>query len=263
MKPAPAISEIPADYFVTDHRVRGYEAGFAGNLKFVNCLHYLQEAAECQADALGIGLEFLKGRGLLWVLSRYHIRLHRYPLMGDRVRIATWPYAWERLFAYREFVFVDALGQRYGEASSAWLLLDAETFRPVRPQDHLPPVALFPQREVETPFAPLPAISRIDASQVFQVRMHDLDINRHVNNAVYVEWALETAPAELWKDYRPVELEVRFSAMAFQGDSVTAEVQIEQMDECAGPTLLHRVCRTRDQQELTRFRSRWQRFEQP
>ncbi len=260
MNPESATSGIPSEYFVTDHRVRGYEAGFAGNLKFVNCLHYLQEAAECQADAMGIGLEHLKGRGLLWVLSRYHIRLHRYPRMGDRVRVASWPCAWERLFAVREFVFMDGADQRYGEASSAWLLLEAKNFHPVRPQEHLPAVPLFERRELETQFAPLPAVTRIDATQVFQVRMHDLDVNRHVNNAVYVEWALEAAPSELWKHHRPVEIEVRFSAMAFHGDSITVEVEVDPSGESSTQTLLHRIVRTRDQQELTRIRSRWQRY---
>lgn len=243
-------SQWPESFIQREHLVHGHEAGLAGNLKFVNCLHYLQDAAETNADALGVGLEFLKGCGLMWVLSRYHIRLDHYPFVGDRIRVVTWPYGWKRLFAIREFVFIDSNGARYGNATSAWLLIRAEDHRPVRPQDHLPPVKLFPQREIENDFTRLPALGRVDYQERFKVRMHDLDINRHVNNSIYVEWALETVPVEVWKQFRPHEVEVEFLSMAFLGEKVGVEV--EQVKEGPHPVFLHRIFRDGgDGQELT------------
>lgn len=245
----------PAAFFVAEHRVRGFEGGPAGNLKFINCLHYLQEASETQAEQIGVGLSFVKERGFLWVLAGYHIRLHRYPLVGETVRVATWPYGWKRLFALREFVFLDAHDQRYGEATSAWLLVREGSFRPVRPQEHLPAIPLHNRREIEDPFAPLPAPGNDAVSRSFEVRAHDLDVNRHVNNAVYVEWALESVPPATWSDLRPFEVEARFLSMAFFGDTVLADTQVPAPP---GNQFLHRIRRASDKRELTRLRSRWQ-----
>lgn len=243
---------------MAEHQVRGYEAGIARNLKFVNCLHYLQDAAEIHAERIGVGLSHLHGKGLLWVLSGYHIRIDRYPMIGERVRVATWPSGWHRLFALREFVFLDADGGVYGAATSAWLLIRADNHHPVRPREHLPEIAFDSRRVLADSFSRLPPFERADHTAVFRVRLHDLDVNRHVNNAVYVEWALEAVPPEIWNTCRPVEVEVRFSAMAFLGDTVESEV--EQIPSGAGAVFHHRIRRSRDGTELARLRSRWTRF---
>ncbi len=244
-----------ASAVVAEHKVRGYEAGIARNLKFVNCLHYLQDAAEIHADRIGVGLSWLRDKGFLWVLSGYHIRLDRYPMIGDSVRVATWPSGWHRLFALREFVFLDAEDRAYGAATSAWLLIRADDHHPVRPREHLPDIAIRPRRVLEDPFGRLPPLDHSDHSASFRVRLHDLDVNRHVNNAVYVEWALEAVPPETWDRFRPVEVEVRFSAMAFSGDTVEADV--ERIPTESGPAFRHRIRRSSDGTELARLRSRW------
>lgn len=243
------------DYIVAEHVVRGYEAGLAGNLKFANCLHYLQDAAEVHANRIGVGLDFTSRNGLIWVLGRYHVRLHRYPRAGASVRVATWPFGWLRLFALREFAFLDAAGGRYGEASSAWLLVRAEGFVPVRPHEHLPPLPYYERRMIDTPFRHLPVPQSVDHCEQYRVRIHDLDVNRHVNNAVYVEWALEAVPADTWNQLRPYEVEAEFIAMAFQGDTVAVEV--EELPSKDGRSFLHRITRPADGRELTRLRSRW------
>lgn len=251
----PPPQPLPEEYLIAEHNLRGYELGTEGNLKFVNILHYLQEASEMHADRIGVGIDALSDKNLLWVLARYHICLHRYPRRTNKLRVFSWPFGFERLMAIRDFVFADPTGTPYGVASSAWLVVTSDGFRPVRPEKHLPNIPAFPHRAIDNDFRQLPKLSRTDHSATFRVRMHDLDVNRHVNNAVYVEWALEATPASIWHSYRPYEVEAQFSAMAFYGDSVQVDVCV--ISDAPEPRFLHRICRADDGTELTRLRTRW------
>jgi fatty acyl-ACP thioesterase A len=83
----------------------------------------------------------------------------------------------------------------------------------------------------------------------------DLDLNRHVNNAVYAAWALETIPQVTAEEYCLKELEIAFRAEARYGDTVISRCSAEN----GGPqaTYLHQIVDERDGRELMRGRSRW------
>jgi acyl-ACP thioesterase len=86
------------------------------------------------------------------------------------------------------------------------------------------------------------------------VRRSDLDVNRHVNNAVYVRWALDAAPPELVETARLSSLEVSVRAEARAGDAVLARWAREPGAEDAW---LHQLLREEDGRELARLRTRW------
>lgn len=246
----------PADRLIAEHTVRGFEVGIEGNLKFTCCLNYLQDAAERDAARLNVGLADLQARGLLWVLSRLRVELSTYPMIGDTVQVYSWPAGWDRLFAIREFILTDPSGKLFGRASSAWLVLKSESFRPVRPHDHLPEIPLLNRRDVELDTHHLPALEQPNFSRDFAVRMHDLDVNRHVNNAVYAEWALESLPPDIWATFRPYELDAQFIGMAFPGQSCRAQARcIHRAADRAD--FHHSISRPSDGRELTRLISRW------
>ena len=108
-------------------RVRCRETDRNGMLKLSSWFDFLQEAAANHAARLGVGLEALSERGLLWVLSRLHLSICRYPAIGEPGTVETWPNGFRRLFAHRQFRLTGEDGGELAVASSAWLLLSAET----------------------------------------------------------------------------------------------------------------------------------------
>jgi acyl-ACP thioesterase len=231
-----------------------------GNLKFTTILHYLQDAAEQDATRLGVGLAELSARGMIWVLARIHVRLKRYPMLGDTVHVHSWPVGWQRLYALRDFLLTGANGTPFAVASSAWLVLRAADLRPLRPKDHLPDIPLHNQRSCPLDLKPMSEPADVAHASSFDVRMHDLDINRHVNNAIYAEWALESVPHDLWQHHRPFELEAQFLGMALPGQRVRSEVAIPLPMPDGAIHCVHRILRADDAQTLTRLQSRWRTF---
>jgi len=87
--------------------------------------------------------------------------------------------------------------------------------------------------------------------------MGHLDWNRHVNNAVYIQWALESVPPDLLMSRRPMELEVSYRAEAFYGDEVLSAAQRVPEGESAEAAFLHQILNAATGVELARLRTRW------
>ena len=245
--------------FQIQFQIRSYEIDSNGKIKISTLLNYLQEAASQHAARLGASVLDLFPRNLTWMLSRYHVLIFGYPSWGETITINTWPSAKESLFALREFEILDQKGERCAIATSSWMLLDFKKKQPVRPQDHLPHFQHRSERIIDDNFDPLPSPEKVDIELPFRVRMSDLDLNQHVNHVSYIEWALETVPAEILKKYQPMELEISFRGEAFYGDRILSRTQIIKHDSPA--SFLHQIISEKDGKELTRLKSTWQVFD--
>ena len=231
-------------------RVRSYEAGADGCASILSICNYLQEAAGNHAFALGVAIDQLAVQNLSWVLSRLRVRMQTYPKWREEVRIVTWPCGVERLFAHRDFELFGAGGQKLGVATSSWLLLNIQKRRPARMLDVVKDFAVSDRPRAlggelgERLSAPPPS----GTERSFRVRGSDLDVNRHVNNVNYIEWAVETVPAGAGT---LADLQVEFLAESVGGDEVVSR--------CAGsgPVCRHELTRSSDGRTLALARTEW------
>jgi acyl-ACP thioesterase len=213
---------------------------------------WLQEAAGRHAEQLGVGIDALHARGLIWVLARQYVEVERPVVMGDRAEVATWPSGTDRLSAYREFeVRVD--GAIRVRAVTQWIVVDLATRKPVRPRSVMP-VDLVEETPHVLPLPsgrpPPPEPAAID--RPFATRYLDIDRNLHVTNASYVEWACEAVPEETWRRARLRAFEAHFIAECRHGS------RIRSVSAPAGDgVFVHSVRREEDGKELARLRTTW------
>ena len=187
--------------------------------RLLELLDAMSETAGRHAEKLGVGVRDLHAKGLTWVLARLHVKVTNVPAAGQSVHIATWPSGRHRLFAVREFRLADDAGSEILRATSAWALMNMETRRPSRLDPHLPVFSRHPGRMVEDDFPPLPPVQAGDSRAAYRARAADIDINDHVNNTVYLDWALRAVPAAA-RGRKPLALEVAFLGEARLGDEV-------------------------------------------
>jgi acyl-ACP thioesterase len=243
-----------ATIFETDFPVRYHELDSHGNLRPVTLLNYLQDAAGLHASQLGVSVADLRRRGLIWVLSRLHLIVDRYPRAGQTVIVKTWPSARQGLFSCREFELLDGCGGRsVARATTSWAVLNIASRRPVPLDICLPAYPLYERRAVNDDFstlAQLPA-AVVPSENRFRVLRGDLDSNQHVNNAIFAGWALESVPDAVAAGSL-AELEISFRAEVLYGDTVTSRCALIQPDTC-----LHQIANTRDNRELARLKTSW------
>lgn len=247
----------------------------------ISICNYLQEAASNHARALGVSVEQLEESNTTWVLARLRVEMDRYPRWRNEVRVETWPSGTERLFATRDFLVSDEGGLILGRATSAWLLIDRRRRRPVRlPADivglNLPDrPRVFDDGDVAIPVVESgESEAGVDVRKI-RARYGDMDVNGHVNNVCYIEWAMEPVRKDVLESGQVARMDVQFKGEAVFGDAVEIAVEVlggtdlDRPDSDArdslirgsmGPdslVLIHTVRRTDDTRELTRLRSVW------
>ncbi|MCP4114942.1 MAG: hypothetical protein GY737_05950 [Desulfobacteraceae bacterium] len=236
----------------------GYSTlGSQGQLKIVSILNFLQDAASEHAAALGVSGFDLAREDLAWVISRYQIEIKAAPKWRDEIWIETWRSPVKNLYELRQFRIIDREARELITARAFWVMVKKENGRPVRLSRYLSDRFLeksTPSSATEmfqTPKDP----GRVDFELPFKIRMHDLDLNHHVNNAIYVEWAVETVPETLLLNYRPATINVSFHRESFYGDAIVSRTQILETPE--GPQTLHSILGKEGTMELARINILW------
>jgi medium-chain acyl-[acyl-carrier-protein] hydrolase len=240
--------------YFQEFAVRAYEMDYQGLAKPETLFNYLQEAAAQHAHKLGLSVLELNKKNLTWVLSRYHIRVERYPVWGAGVTVRTWPALAQGLYAIRDFQAADNKGS-VASATSSWMILNLATKKPVPVDKNLPDYPLHEERALPDSFPPLPGLDRIDGEKVFVVCQNDLDFNRHANNVAYIRWGLEGVPPDILLKRRPRDIEITYRRQVFYGDNVLSRVQ--ESESGRESVFFHQLYREEDDQELARLRTVW------
>ncbi|MGA7826298.1 MAG: acyl-ACP thioesterase domain-containing protein [Geobacteraceae bacterium] len=242
--------------FTARYRVRSYETDFKRRLKPVSLLHYFQDAASSHATFLGFSVADLLRKRMTWMLSRYQIRIFRYPTEGENLLVRTWRSAVDGYHALRDFEIFDDHDRLLAIASSSWLIVSVDTRRPVRIKVAVEDFPIHPCRSFPDDFVTFSKRAFFDRELPFRVRMGDLDQNRHVNNAVYLDWAIEAIPPDIVENYLPAEIHIAYRSEAFYGGSIVSRsVSLESPD----PWIYqHQLVSEGEGRELTRLMTIWQ-----
>lgn len=230
--------------------VRSFDVDGRGILTPLALLAWMLEAAGRHAVALGWGIHQLHQRGMTWMLSRLRLAVASLPSWGETVSLRTWPSGIDRLFALRELELLGGDGRVLAHATSAWLLLDLGTRRPLRPGPELAALAeVTPGPREHGAAEALPELAAASGASTFLARAFDLDINGHVTAATLARWVLESLPAPTLMGSRLQSLDLDFRAEVMLGDEVVGEY------ENRGSFHLHRLRRTGDGREVLRGRT--------
>ena len=237
--------------FEKEYIISSYECDRNENLRLLTLMNILQDAADGHATALGLGLDYCLSKGLAWVGSNYHLQILRLPKMHEKIRLLTWPAVEKKLGAIREFLLLDDKGKPIIKASSQWILIDAARRKPITLRENLPMYQVIDERVIETDLAKIPEPQRIDEKSEFFIRFDDIDLNNHVNNAVYPLWASEAVGIEFRSIHTPSEIEISFKKEGLYGENVSVETEINHL------VSVHSIKASGDGRELARVRILW------
>ena len=177
-------------------RVRYSETDIDAKLSLTGIMNYMQDCSTMQSEDAGVGIGYLGREKKAWLLSSWQIVIGRRPVLGERIKVLTWPYAVKGLYALRNFAILDEKGEYLVKANSYWFLMNTETGRPMRITDaDTDPYGEFnPKIEMEDAGRKIAVPKEMEETGRLVVMKHLLDTNLHVNNAQYVDIARELVP---------------------------------------------------------------------
>lgn len=193
-------------------------------------LWLLQDAPMHQSEQLQVGDTYLKSNGFGWMLAKYDIKMTRYPKKGESVGVMTRPVGTKFHFVFREYVIYDEQDIEIGRVSSCWVLMNLAERKPV----HMPPVMLEryrmsseDNRVLSFPIMPRP--KSFDIEKMFYAQQSDIDGNGHVNNIIYLSWALDTLPDDITSRHLE-RIEITFMHEVFLNTQIRSMAALEETD---------------------------------
>ncbi|GHV49705.1 hypothetical protein FACS1894216_00570 [Synergistales bacterium] len=242
------------DRLSLNFRVPYYGGGTDGRMKIGALPQFFQEAAAVHADGLGVGVAYLRERGLTWVMRRYRINVLR-PLRASDVSVATWYEPKKNLFSVRRFEAFSG-GEKLAEAWTGWIVVDLENGRPLRLDRALPKAYYDNAGHLEPD--ELPHVERPGDSggeYMYSVRRGELDVNGHVNHTVCFDWVTESIPDEVFGDCEPAVLDAEYM-LSIPRTDVTVRTE-RQPGELL--RFLHSVVIRETGKEAVRLSTEWRR----
>ncbi|MBQ3117800.1 MAG: hypothetical protein IJC11_05720 [Alphaproteobacteria bacterium] len=199
-----------------------------GKLRLRSLFNLFQAMADNHAHLLGVGYQYCIQNGLGWIGGGYAVEINKLPTWGDTVLLKTWPAKTTAVTAIREFEMTNVqTGEVLVRASSQWVLIDTIKKRPISVVKHLQGFELITERAVDTSFPKLPELDRADIEFSQIIRTDDIDLNHHVNNAVYPTWILDALPENYLSNNRIVKLQIQYKNPAQKGDNIVVQTQMK------------------------------------
>src|SRR5574344_688259 len=233
------------------HTIKIFECDLRESLKISILMNLFQGAAEENIDKLGIGYDYLKENSLGWVALNYHINILKMHLRDDTLIIKIWPNDKHSIYEIRDFLFTNDKNEILVQATSRWTLINLEKRQPVAFSKYLPEFTSVDKSAFNSDFEKITPPTKIDLEKNYTVNFDDLDVNNHVNNAIYSIWSSNAVPSEFHKYNEIQQLEINFKQEAILDDNITIYTQLE------NNTSIHEIKRPEDDTTLATFRIKW------
>ena len=201
--------------------ISSFQVDIQQKLRIRSLFNLFQDLADEHAEKIGVGYTYCSQNNIGWVGGAYHLKINRLPTWGEEISIDTWPSGTTAACGIRDFLMKDKSGHILVNATSQWVLIDTKRFRPIPVAKHLPHYELTDDHALVSAFDKI-CLPDGDVSKTlsFPVHADDIDLNHHVNNALYPTWVLDSFDDEFRSTHYPTELQITFKRSAKFGDTI-------------------------------------------
>lgn len=189
--------------------LQAYQCDRYGKMRPLILMNELQGMGDKHAERLGVGYEYCLSHNMAWVVTHYLVDIIEMPTEREELVIQTWPSCQDALRATRDFEILGADGRLMVRATSQWILIDLNSRRPLRLDENLPKWMINTRRAWDRTFDKFPDFTPTK-THTMKCRFDDIDVNQHINNAVYAVWATESVGYEYRNQHTLRRIEMNF-----------------------------------------------------
>ncbi len=211
------------DYFIHFH-----DTDDGNKLSIISLMKYFEEVALLQSDELGVGIDFYNKNNVGWLLLKWDISVKHYPVFREKIKIKTIPAAFKGSFANREYYVFDSSGNQIAEANTLWIFMDRNTKKPARilPEIYNKYHPTADSMKEFTKLGEVPTPESMEHTKKIIIRQDDIDMNNHVNNRRYAEWAMEQIPDSIKQELSLSRFRISYRKEVMFEDNIESILEI-------------------------------------
>lgn len=216
-----------AKQYSEKHQIPYYECDTTQFLKIPTLVKMLIKTSGAQSDALGVSDEFMASLGLGWIILQHDIFIKRLPKAGETITVTTEAESYNKFFCYRHFWVHDEAGNECVFMNTTFSIMDLETRKMGSVDDEvLAPFESEKIKRIRRGEKTLP-LETVHGEKEYTVRYYDIDMNKHVNNSVYLDWAVDSLGAAFLMTHTPEKIVVKFNKEVLYGNKIKSEYQLD------------------------------------
>lgn len=207
-----------------DYRLRWMDFDRYGRIEPAAVLDIFQDIATIHANEIGIGRDEMIAQGVFWAVVRQKYEIVREPEYYQVVTVRSWPHTPTRASFLRDYTMSDEQGELLVKATSEWVLVDVESRKLVSAKDRIAHLDGFVEdRCFERKPRKLPDFDiEGKTAHVVMPLYADIDLNGHVNNAMYGNYVVNALNPGKEGAVRAFQIDYRHEALFGEPLSVYA-----------------------------------------
>jgi acyl-ACP thioesterase len=197
-------------FFMRKFLFRFGDCDRAGNASLYAVMRLFSELAGEDFERRGLGFDVLGARGQALLIARLRLNIHRLPVHTEQTAAVTWERGSKGPYFLRDFELRSTEGEQLISAASQWFMVDRASREVLRPNVLGLEHRQLDPRRADCPDCEKPAhCGKLLPLGLRPVFYSDLDLNGHVNNAVYSRIAVDFLPEAL-RERTPAGVSVSF-----------------------------------------------------
>lgn len=217
--------------YVQEYSLNTYDFDKNGKVRLTSLVNYLQDISTRHFESAV--RDRYEGSLGLWVIVEWKVDIVKMPETVMTIKVTTEPTYFRKFIAYRGYTIEDENGGCIGTAVSKWAYLDTNSRR----QANIPGVFNEIFKVEEGTYKPermviVAPLSKKSHTAKIKSYDSDLDVNQHVNNVVYIRWALDAlqmSPLAFDEHWQPKTLKVNFKREVFAYTEIEIECFVDEM----------------------------------
>lgn len=215
--------KFTGNIFEEDYITSFVHTGIHDTLTNKSFLSLMENLAGAHSSACHLSFAELANDNLTWLLINWKLKVINRPKADEKIKLQTWIRSSNKLFVFRDFKMFDSDGNLCAVATSKWCLFNYA----------LGKIAPMPTNIVETyngqdesvfdvndlPRLKEPALTPINAD-TYKIRRFDLDLNNHVHNLNYLNYAYELLPMDIFEGDELNNVEIYYKKEIKYGETI-------------------------------------------
>lgn len=198
-----------------------------GDMKLESILKILENSGNRHSDTAGDNILKGSSSGSAWILTDWYVEIDSCPKYGDKIYAITWSLGVSSLFGTSRDFELYCNEKLCVKGTTRWVNYDIKAGRPAKITEEL--ISKY-QPETKSVFADA-KLSKISIPESFDTeisitpRRNDIDFNHHVHNLVYVDYAMEAIPEEVYQNHNFKSIRITYKTGVKNGEKINVKAK--------------------------------------